>query len=82
VYGTPTIAYTTYSFEQNWPLKYEWARGADRGPIVATPYLGLTFNTSSTSSANMGNFKLTIDQVEIPYDEWELLNQAQSRVGA
>lgn len=82
VAGTPNNFATTYSFEQNWPLKYEWASGAARGPIVATPYLGLTFNTGGTSTTNSANFVITIDQVELPFKQWQLLNAAQSIVGA
>lgn len=82
VAGTPNNFATTYSFYQKWPIKYEWAKNGERGLLIATPYLGITFNTSATGTQNMANFKFTIDQVEIDYEEWELLKAAQGAIGA
>lgn len=69
---------TQRSNDTNWPLIYKWAAGADRGPLVATPYLGFNCNSDATGQQNIFNLNLWIDQVEVPYVTYQLLLQNQS----
>lgn len=82
VAGTPNNFAATYAFENDFPIVYDFTcGGTEVGVPIATPYLGLTFNTSGTSSENLANFILTIDQYEMDFDQYELLLASQTVPG-